>query len=178
MKKSFVAVALVLALLFGFSACSGSKEVVKEYNSSADFAELQLFLEVPEGGESPKYAIVDAKSNGEELKIAQITYDYEGTSCILRTANVGSHNISGYDENKAQSEEQYDLNVEGYSSQIRIMLISGKYVALWTLGEHSYSLCADTSDPLVATSCAIDAANANVPMSVIAENTTVAQTEE
>lgn len=174
MKKTIVAIALVLALAVSLCACSGQKEVVKEYNSSADFVELNLFLEAPEGAENTKYAIVDAKSNGEELKIAQITYDYEGTTCILRTANVGSHNISNYDENKAQSEEQYDLNVEGYSSQIRIMLISGKYVALWTLGEHSYSLCADTSDQLVATSCAIDAANANVPMSVIAEATTEA----
>ena len=98
------------------------------------------------------------------MDIAQLSFEYNGATCVLRTANVASHNVSGYDENKAQSEEQYDLNIEEYSSQIRVMLIDGKYVALWTLGDHSYSLCVETTDSLTATSCAMDAANANVPV--------------
>lgn len=162
MKKTAIAILLVLTLAFSLCAC-GSKEKVKEYNSKEDFAELGLSLNAPQGAEGQKYAVVESSANGEDINIAQISYTYNDISCILRSANVAEHNISGFDENKAQSEEQYDLNIEGFSSQIRIMQIDGKYVAIWTLGDYSYSLCAETEDTLAATSCAMDAANANVP---------------
>ncbi|MBR0413486.1 MAG: hypothetical protein IJI67_00260 [Clostridia bacterium] len=160
MKKAIVAVVLVLTLALSLCACK--KEKVKT-TSKEDFTAAGISLEVPEGAQNLKYALVESTANGEDLQIAQITYDYNGVPCILRTANIGEHNVSAYDENKAQSEEQYDLNIGGYSSQIRIMTIDGKSVAIWTLGDHSYSLCASTDDSIAATSCAMDAANANVP---------------
>lgn len=163
MKKSILSLVLVLALVLGFSGCSGKQEKVKEYKSSADFAELGLSLEAPEGASEQAYGVVESKHDGEDLNIAQIVYTYEGISCTLRTANLTSYNVSGYDENKASTEEQYDLNVGDYSSQIRVMQVEGMYVAIWFLGEHSYSLSAKTDDPITFTSCAIDAANANVP---------------
>lgn len=161
MKKTLLAITLVLALVFSLSACT--KEKVKEYNSSEDFTELGISLQAPAGASDQKYGVVESKIDGEKLSIAQIAYTYNDTECVLRSANVASHNVSGFDENKAQSEEQYDLNLGGYSSHIRVMQIDGNYVAIWTLGDHSYSLCAQTLDLLSATSCAMDAANANVP---------------
>ena len=163
MKKSIIAIILVLTLALSFSGCFGEKETVKEYKSSADFAELGLSLEAPEGASEEAYSVVESKYNGEDLNIAQIVYTYEGISCALRTANLASYNVSGYDENKASSEEAYDLNVGDYSSQIRVMQVEGMYVAIWFLGKHSYSLSAKTDDPITFTSCAIDAANANIP---------------
>lgn len=163
MKKILSMTALVLALAVCFCACSGQKEVVKHYNSAADFAEFGISLDAPDGSSDMKYDIVESASEEQTLNIAQVSYTYNDVPCVLRCANIGSHNVSGYDENKAQSEEEYDLNVEGFSSKIRVMLVDGKYVAIWTLGEHSYSLFADTKDPLAATSCAMDAANANIP---------------
>lgn len=160
MKKTIVAVVLVLTLAFSLCACK--KEKVKT-TSKEDLTAAGISLEVPKGAKDLKYALVESTANGEDLQIAQISYDYNGVPCILRAANIGEHNVSGYDENKAQSEEQYDLNLGGYSSQIRIMTIDGKSVAIWTLGDHSYSLCAETDDSITATSCAMDAANANVP---------------
>lgn len=163
MKKALISMLLVLALAFSFCACAGKKEVVKTYQSSADFAELGLALEAPEGAQNQTYSVVKSSHNGEELDIAQIRYEYDGISCELRTANIGSYNVSGFDESKASSEEAYDLNVGDYSSQIRVMRVNSMYVAIWFLGEHSYSLSAKTDDSLTVTSCAIDAANANVP---------------
>ena len=164
MKKSLIAIALVLVMLLSLCACTGKKEVVKTYQSAADFAEFGLSLEAPEGATDKKYAVVESSYNGEDLNIAQVSYTYEGIECALRTANLTSYNVSGYDENKAITEEQYDLNVSSYSSQIRVMQQNGgMYVALWFLGEHSYSLSAKTDDPITFTACAIDAANANVP---------------
>ncbi|MBQ6380758.1 MAG: hypothetical protein IJJ41_04045 [Clostridia bacterium] len=162
MKKTVIVISLVLALALSLCACK-SKEKIKTNTSKEDIAQLGLSLEAPEGAENIEYAIVESEANGEDLSIAQISYNYNGIKCILRTANIASHNVSGFDESKAESEEQYDLNVGNYSSQIRVMHIDGKYVAIWTLGDHSYSLCMETDDSLNATSCAIDAANANVP---------------
>ena len=175
MKKSIAVIVLALILSLSLCACT-SKEKVKTYDSKEDFEALGISLEVPEGAENLKYALVESSKDGEDINIAQITYTYNGTTCILRTANIGEHNISGYDENKAQSEEQYDLNLGGYSSQIRIMSIDGKNVAIWTLGDHSYSLCAETDDSITATSCAMDAANVNVPGGN--KTTTQAQSEQ
>ena len=164
MKKTITALLLVCTLAFCFCAC-GKKETVKTF-SKEDFAELGISLEAPEGAENLEYAVVESKAaNNEDLNIAQISFDYNGVKCILRGANVGEHNVSGYEENKAESEEQYDLNIGEYSSQIRVMQIEGKYVSIWTLGEHSYSMCTETDDSVTATSCAMDAANANVPAS-------------
>ncbi|MBQ3432202.1 MAG: hypothetical protein IJG23_05400 [Clostridia bacterium] len=173
MKKTIVAIVLVLTLALGLCAC-GAKEQVKEYTSSEDFAEFGISLVAPEGASNHKYGVVTSKVGGEELTIAQIEYTYNDIACVLRCAAAIEHNVSGYDENKAQNEEQYDLNIENYSSQIRVMQIDGKYVAIWTLGDFSYSLSAQTDDPIVATSCAMDAANANVP----AGATPVATTDE
>ena len=177
MKKTVIAIMLVLALALSLCACSGKKETVKEYKSSADFAELGLALEAPEGAQNQKYGVIESTHDGEDLNIAQITYDYNGISCELRTANIGSYNVSGYDESKASSEEVYDLNVEGYNSQIRVMSVNSEYVAIWFLGDHSYSLSAKTNDPLTFTSCAIDAANSNVPVASAEVQTTAAVTE-
>ena len=164
MKKTIAALLLVLTMLFGLCAC-GKKETVKEeYQSAADFAKLGISLDAPEGSSAQKYNAVESKAGGEDIMIAQVSYTYNDTACVLRCAKVAKHNVSGYDEDKAQSEEQYDLNVENFTSQIRIMQIEGKYVAIWTLGDFSYSLCAETDDQMNATSCAVDAANANVPL--------------
>lgn len=164
MKKTIAALLLVLTMLFGLCAC-GKKETVKEeYQSAADFAKLGISLDAPEGASAQKYNAVESKAGGEDIMIAQVSYTYNDTACVLRCAKVAKHNVSGYDEDKAQSEEQYDLNVENFTSQIRIMQIEGKYVAIWTLGDFSYSLCAETDDQMNATSCAVDAANANVPL--------------
>ena len=173
MKKTITALLLVCALAFCFCAC-GNKETVKTY-SKEDFAELDISLEAPEGAENLEYAVVESKANDEDLNIAQISFDYNGVKCILRGANVGEHNVSGYEENKAESEEQYDLNIGEYSSQIRVMQIDGKYVSIWTLGEHSYSLSAETDDSVTATSCAMDAANANVPAAETPSTTAAAE---
>ena len=173
MKKTIIALLLVCALAFCFCAC-GKKEKVKTY-SKEDFAALGISLEAPEGAENLEYAVVESKANDEDLNIAQISFDYNGVKCILRGANVGEHNVSGYEEDKAQSEEQYDLNVGDYSSQIRVMQIDGKYVSIWTLGEHSYSLSAETDDSVTATSCAMDAANANVPAAETPATTAAAE---
>ena len=163
MKKTLSLLALVLAVALCFCACSGGNEVVKHYNSAADFAEIGISLDAPEGASDTKYDVIETTFDEQALNIAQVTYNYNETACTLRGANISSHNVSGYDENKAASEEEYDLNVEGFSSKIRVMQVDGKYVAIWFLGEQSYSLCAETDDPLVATSCAMDAANANIP---------------
>lgn len=175
MKKSIVALLLALILVASLCGCSQKQEKVKTYSSSADFAELGLSLEAPEGASGMKYGVVESNYNGEDLNIAQIAYTYEGIACTLRTANITSYNVSGYDENKASSEEQYDLNVGDYSSQIRVMQTGDMYVAIWFLGEHSYSLSAKTTDPITFTSCAIDAANANVPASPAATTTAAAE---
>lgn len=177
MKKTIVAIVLVLTLALGLCAC-GAKEQVKEYNSSADFAEFGISLDAPEGATNQKYGVVTSKISGEELTIAQVEYTYNDIACVLRCAAAKEHNVSGYDENKAQSEEQYDLNIENYSSQIRVMQIDGKYVAIWTLGDFSYSLSAQTDDPIVATSCAMDAANANVPAGSAPVATTEAESTQ
>ena len=177
MKKTLIALLLVLALSCSLYACSsGTKENVKEYNSSADFAEFGISLDAPKGASNQKYGVVNSTVNGEDLTIAQVTYTYNGTNCILRCAAVKDHNVSGYDENKAQNESQYPLNIEGVSSQIRIMQIDGKSIALWTLGDFSYSLCAETDDTVTITSCAMDAANANIPASM-QQDTTMAPSQ-
>ena len=178
MKKTLLAILLVLTLACCFSACGESKkENVKEYNSGADFAEFGISLEAPKGATNQKYGIVTSTVNDEELTIAQITYTYNGTDCVLRCAAAKDHNVSGYDENKAQNETQYPLNIENASSQIRVMQIDGKYVALWTLGDFSYSLSAETEDSVTFTSCAMDAANANVPTAAKSEDTTIAPSQ-
>lgn len=170
MKKTIIALSLVLALAFSFSGCFGKKEKVKEYNSAADFAEFNISLDAPENSQNKKYGVIESSHKGETLTIAQVTYDYEGINCTLRSANIGEYNVSGYAESKAESEEVYDLNVEGYDSQIRVMKVGEEYIALWFLGEHSYSLSAKTSDDMTFTSCAIDAANANVPSNAAVTN--------
>ncbi|MBR2591333.1 MAG: hypothetical protein IKE65_10520 [Clostridia bacterium] len=177
MKKTLIALLLVLALSCSLYACSSdTKEDVKEYNSSADFAEFGISLEAPKGASNQKYGVVNSTVNGQDLTIAQITYTYNDTKCILRCAAAKDHNVSGYDENKAQNESQYPLNIEGVSSQIRIMQIEGKSIALCTLGDFSYSLCAETDDTVTITSCAMDAANTNVPASM-QEDTTIAPSQ-
>lgn len=162
MKKTISAI-LIVSILFAFSAC-GKKEKVNEITSAADLAEYSISINLPEGASGEKYALVESSNKGEKINIGQVTYDYNGISCIFRTANIAQYNVSGYDENKAQSEQSYDLNLANYNSKIRIMKVEGStYVALWDLGDHSYSLKADATDDASFTAVAMDVAQANIP---------------
>ena len=161
--KKIVSAVLIISIIFAFSAC-GKKEKVEEISSAADLAQYSLSINLPEGATNEKYALVKSSNKGEEINIGQVTYDYNGSTCVLRTANIGKYNVSGYDENKAQSEQSYDLNLATFKSQIRIMKVDDStYVALWDLGDHSYSLKADASDDASFTAIAMDTAQANIP---------------
>lgn len=161
--KKIVSAVLIICILFAFSAC-GKKEKVEEITSAADLAQYSITINLPEGASGEKYALVESSNKGEKIHIGQVTYDYNGTSCIFRTANIAQYNVSGYDENKAQNEQSYDLNLASFTSKIRIMKIEGStYIALWDLGDHSYSLKADATDDATFTAIAMDAAQANIP---------------
>lgn len=161
--RKIISAVLIICILFAFSAC-GKKEKVEEITSPADLAEYSLTINLPEGAANEKYAIVESSNKGEKIHIGQVSYDYNGTACTLRTANIAQYNISGYDENKATNEQSYDLNLATFKSQIRIMKVEGStYVALWDLGDHSYSLKADATDDATFTAVAMDAAQANIP---------------
>ena len=162
MKKT-ISVILIICILFAFSACA-KKEKINEVNSASDLAQYSISINLPEGASGEKYALVESSNKGEKINIGQVTYDYNGISCTFRTANIAQYNVSGYDENKAQSEQSYDLNLANYNSKIRIMKVEGStYVALWDLGDHSYSLKADATDDTSFTAVAMDAAQANIP---------------
>ena len=162
MKKVISAV-LIVSILFAFSACA-KKEKVEEITSAEDLAQYSLSINLPEGAANEKYALVESSNKGEKINIGQVTYDYNGTTCIFRTANLAQYNVSGYDENKATNEQSYDLNLATFTSKIRIMKVEGStYIALWDLGEHSYSLKADATDDASFTALAMDAAQSNIP---------------
>ena len=160
--KKIISAILIICILFAFSSCA--KEKVNEITSAADLAEYSISINLPEGASGEKYALVESSNKGEKINIGQVTYDYNGVSCTFRTANIAQYNVSGYDENKAQSEQTYDLNLANFNSQIRIMKVDGStYVALWDLGDHSYSLKADATDDTSFTAVAMDVAQANIP---------------
>ncbi len=161
--KKIVSAILIIGILFAFGACA-KKEKIEEITSAEDLAKYSLSINLPEGATNEKYAIVESSNKGEKIYIGQATYDYNGTTCIFRIANIAQYNVSGHDENKAQSEQSYDLNLANFTSKIRIMKLEGStYVALWDLGDHSYSLKADAADDASFTAVAMDAAQANIP---------------
>lgn len=162
MKKISVLLVAVLAISVLFCACG--KPTLTTLNSASDFSQYSISLDAPEGASAKKYAVLEQTNNGEKFNIAQVTYTYSGVNCTLRTANLADYNVSGIDESKGTDEQSYDLNIGSYDSSIRIMKSGSQYVACWTLGKHSYSLVATTSDAVSFTTCAMDAANANVPL--------------
>lgn len=160
--KKIISAILIIGILFAFASC-GKKEKVEEITSAADLAQYGITINLPEGATDEKYALVKSSNKGEELNIGQATYNCNGVGCTFRTANITNYNVSGYDESKSSNEQSYDLNIGTFTSQIRIMQVDGTYVALWSLGDHSYSLTAKTDDAITFTALAKDTAEANIP---------------
>ncbi len=167
--KKISAAFLALIFVFSFAGCSGKNNRDNNKVSGPEaFKEFAIFLDAPEGAQNKSYYLYEEKGdNSEPMQIAEVKYEYNGVKCTLRCANVKNKNISGIEE--SGDPNILDLLLEGYSSQIRIYTMSSNSVALWTLGNYSYSIIAETTDEQAMTTCAYDAASLNVPASGGAE---------
>ncbi len=163
--KKLLATFFALIFVFSFAGCSGKNNQIGNQVSGPDaFKEYAITLDAPESAQNKSYYLYEEKGdNNETVQIAEVKYEYNSVKCTLRCANVKNQNISGIEE--SGDPNILDLLLEGYSSQIRIYTLSSNSVALWTLGNYSYSILAETTDAQTMTACAYDAASLNVPAS-------------
>lgn len=164
MKKIAALISVIAIIALIFCGCGKTKSNSTALNSASDFNQYSLTLDAPEGATAKSYALIESEKDGEPLNIAEVKYTSESVQCTLRAANVKDYNVSGVDESSGKNEQSYDLNIGSYDSSIRVFQSGNQYVALWTLGNHSYSIVATTDDAITFTTCAMDAANANVPL--------------
>ena len=180
MKKLILPLIIILmaAMLFGCSG-NGGTPVSAASNKKVDgpdaFKEHSIVLDAPAEAEKPTYYLYTEEDGESEVFIAEVDYTYAGSAYTLKCANIKNKNISGVAE--SGEPEVFDLSVGNFSSQLRIYKTDKISLALWSLGNYSYSLTSKDSESFEI--AAIDAAQSNEPASTAgADITTAPQTDE